>query len=121
MRGTGARRPVRPSDAAIAIPYGKLSARASALLTGLSGRPTPRCWQQDSSAGLPDMFVTVIPHHVLGYAEDQVTSLDETLPVCEVLHRDLHVGHKTVRLRDGRYVNEHGFVDEPDLNEYPPF
>jgi hypothetical protein len=80
-----------------------------------------RCAGDGCCSGLPDALTAVRQHHVLGYAEDQVTSLDETLPVCDVLHRDLHEGHRTVRLRDGRFVNEHGFVDRPSLWDEPPF
>lgn len=80
-----------------------------------------RCAGDGCCSGQPDLLTTIRPHHVLGYAEDQVTCLDETLPVCEVLHRDLHEGHRTVRLRDGRYVNEHGFTDAPGLVDQPPF
>jgi hypothetical protein len=80
-----------------------------------------RCAGDGCCSGQPDLLTPIRPHHVLGYAEDQVTCLDETLPVCEVLHRDLHEGHRTVRLRDGRYVNEHGFTDAPGLVDQPPF
>ncbi|MCW2669955.1 MAG: hypothetical protein JWO27_1852 [Frankiales bacterium] len=69
----------------------------------------------------PDPLVPLRPHHILGYAENQVTSLDETLPVCDTLHHDLHDGHRTVRLRDGRFLSEHGFVDRPSLHDEPPF
>jgi len=65
--------------------------------------------------------VRIRPHHVHGYAEDAITSLDDTLPVCDVLHHDLHDGHRTVRLRDGRYLNEHGFTDTPSLFDELPF
>lgn len=80
-----------------------------------------RCAGDGCCAGQPDPLVQVRPHHVRGYAEDQVTSLDETLPVCDVLHRDLHEGHRTVRLRDGRYLNEQGFTGEPSIADHPPF
>ncbi|MCW2601542.1 MAG: hypothetical protein JWM02_3371 [Frankiales bacterium] len=80
-----------------------------------------RCVGDGCCSGLPDPLVAIRPHHTTGYAEDQITCLDETLPVCDVLHRDLHEGHKTVRLRDGRYLKEHGFVDEPSLDDEPPF
>ncbi|MGB8649706.1 MAG: DUF222 domain-containing protein [Mycobacteriales bacterium] len=72
-----------------------------------------RCAGDGCCPDEPDALVVTRPHHVMGYAEDQLTSLDETLPVCDALHRDLHEGHRTVRLRDGRYVNEHGFTDGP--------
>ena len=61
----------------------------------------------------PDLFVRLIPHHVLGWAENLFTSLDETLMVCEGLHHALHDGH-VVKLRDGRYLCETGFLDEED-------
>ncbi|MGB8649686.1 MAG: hypothetical protein WCD35_03390 [Mycobacteriales bacterium] len=88
---------------------------------GLAVEGGDRCAGDGCCSGLPDVLVQIRPHHVRGYAEDQVTCLDETLPVCDVLHRDLHEGHRTVRLRDGRYLNEHGFVDHPDLDGQPPF
>jgi hypothetical protein len=65
--------------------------------------------------------VRIRPHHIQGYAEEAITSLDDTLPVCDALHHDLHSGHWTVRLRDGRYLNESGFVDEPAIADHPPF
>ena len=80
-----------------------------------------RCVGDGCCSGLPDLLTPLRPHHVFGFAEDQSTSLDESLPVCDVLHHDLHEGHKTVRLRDGRYLNEHGWVDGPDLLDEPPF
>jgi hypothetical protein len=80
-----------------------------------------RCVGDGCCPGTPDPLTPIRPHHVFGYAEDQVTSIDQTLPVCDVLHHDLHEGHKTVRLRDGRYLNEHGFTDGPSLFDPPPF
>ncbi|MGB8652233.1 MAG: hypothetical protein WCD35_16410 [Mycobacteriales bacterium] len=80
-----------------------------------------RCVGDGCCSGLPDPLTPIRPHHVLGYAEDQVTSLEETVAVCDVLHRDLHEGHRTVRLRDGRYLNEHGWTDSPSLFGQPPF
>ena len=80
-----------------------------------------RCAGDGCCSGQPDPLTPLRPHHVLGYAEDQITSLDQTIPVCEVLHRDLHEGKRTVRLRDGRYLNEKGFLDHPDLTDHPPF
>jgi hypothetical protein len=35
-------------------------------------------------------------------------------------HHDLHEGHKTVRLRDGRYLNDHGFTEAPALHHVLP-
>jgi hypothetical protein len=80
-----------------------------------------RCAGDGCCTGLPDLLTPIRPHHVLGWAEDQITSLDDTLPVCQVLHRDLHEGHRTVLLRNGRYLNEHGYTDTPSLYDPPPF
>jgi hypothetical protein len=38
------------------------------------------------------------------------TSIDETLLVCDRLHQDLHVGKRTIRLRDGRLITEDGWL-----------
>jgi hypothetical protein len=71
-----------------------------------------------------DPTVALRPHHSRRYADDGVTSLEETVLACDVLHQDIHEGGKTVRLRDGRYLNEQGWVDGPfgwlDQGE-PPF
>jgi hypothetical protein len=80
-----------------------------------------RCAGEGCCPENPDPAVILRPHHVHGYAEDQVTSLDDTLAVCDTLHHDLHEGHKTNRLRDGRFLNENGFVEGTDWNEFPPF
>lgn len=52
------------------------------------------------------------PHHVRRWADDGRTSLDETILICDVLHRDLHEGRRTVRLRDGRHISEQGWVGQ---------
>ncbi len=80
-----------------------------------------RCAGDGCCPGVPDPLIVLRPHHVLGYAEDQITSLDETLNVCDTLHHDLHTGKRTVQLRDGRWLNENGFTTPTlrDLN--PPF
>jgi hypothetical protein len=94
---------------------------AAAEQRALSLESGGRCAGDGCCPDTPDPLVPLRPHHILGYAENQVTSLDETLPVCETLHHDLHDGHRTVRLRDGRFLNEHGFVDRPSLHDEPPF
>ena len=58
----------------------------------------------------PDPTRDLRPHHVRRWVDDARTSLDETVLICDVLHRDLHEGGRTVRLRDGRYLNEQGWV-----------
>jgi hypothetical protein len=81
-----------------------------------------RCPGDGCCPDTPDPLVALRPHHVLGYAEGQVTCLEETLAICDALHHDLHDGRRTVRLRDGRYLNEHGFVERPSpFDDVPPF
>ena len=80
-----------------------------------------RCAGDGCCPSTPDPLVVLRPHHLQGYAEDQVTCLEETIPVCDTLHHDLHDGKKTVRLRDGRYLDEHGYRDGPALDPPPPF
>ena len=41
------------------------------------------------------------------------TSLRDTAMVCQPCHHDLHVGKKTLRLRDGRWLDENGWTDGP--------
>ena len=89
--------------------------RALAIETGA------RCVGIGCCPDTPDPLVVLRPHHARRYADHGSTSLDETLPVCDTLHHDLHEGHKTVRLRDGRYLNEQGFTPTPSLYDAPPF
>lgn len=55
----------------------------------------------------------LIPHHVDPYARCGTTSLSDTVMLCEGTHHDLHEGDKTVRLKDGRLINAHGWVTPP--------
>jgi hypothetical protein len=80
-----------------------------------------RCIGDGCCPADPDPLVPLRPHHVLGYAENQATSLDEIVPVCDTLHHDIHDGHRTIRLRNGRYHNEHGYLDHPSIEDHPPF
>jgi hypothetical protein len=89
--------------------------RALALQTGA------RCAGVGCCPDRPDPLVVLRPHHVRRYADDGSTTLEETLPVCDTLHHDLHDGHQTIRLRDGRYLNEAGFTPTPALYDAPPF
>jgi hypothetical protein len=56
------------------------------------------------------------PHHVLRFADDGVTCLEDTVMICDTLQHDLHAAAQTVRLRDGRLLREQGWVDPT-----PPF
>ncbi len=55
----------------------------------------------------------LIPHHVDPWAQCGTTSLGDTVLLCEQTHHDLHVGKKTLRLKDGRWLDEHGWVTRP--------
>jgi hypothetical protein len=55
----------------------------------------------------------LVPHHPDAWARTGRTCLTDTVLVCERNHRDVHVGGKTLRLRDGRWLNEHGWTDGP--------
>lgn len=69
-----------------------------------------RCPGIDCCPGRPDPLIPLVPHHVKLYSVHGSTSTDETLLVCDRLHQDLHVGKRTVRLRDGRLIDENGYV-----------
>jgi hypothetical protein len=56
----------------------------------------------------------LIPHHVIPWSVCGTTSLTDTVWFCPQTHHDLHTGGKTIRLKDGRYLNEHGWTDGPD-------
>jgi hypothetical protein len=55
----------------------------------------------------------LVPHHPDAYARTGTTSLSDTVWTCERCHHDLHEGHKTLRLRDGRWLNENGWTHGP--------
>jgi hypothetical protein len=52
----------------------------------------------------------LVPHHPDAYARTGITSLRDTVMLCDVTHHELHEGHKTIRLKDGRLLNENGWV-----------
>ena len=55
---------------------------------------------------------TTVPHHVRPWWQSHQTVLQDLLPLCEHDHHDLHEGHRTLRLKDGRHIDEHGWVDD---------
>lgn len=71
-----------------------------------------RCAGADCCSGEPDLLLRLILHHVRMFSRYGRTVLDETLPLCERAHQDLHVGKRVLRLRDGRLLTEDGFLDE---------
>ena len=56
----------------------------------------------------------LVPHHADPWARCRTTSLADTVLLCEQTHHDLHAGKKTIRLKDGRWLNERGWADGPD-------
>jgi hypothetical protein len=55
----------------------------------------------------------LVPHHPEPYSISPVTSLRDSVLLCEQTHQDIHVGGKTIRLKDGRYLGPTGWVDGP--------
>lgn len=62
----------------------------------------------------------VIPHHIQPWARCHTTSIHDTALLCARCHHDLHLGRATLRLRDGRRINEHGQVDLVPDSTGPP-
>ena len=52
-----------------------------------------------------------VPHHVRPWWQTGRTTLEDLVPLCKSNHHDLHDGHRTLRLRDGRLIDENGWVD----------
>lgn len=53
---------------------------------------------------------STVPHHVVPWWLSRRTRLRDLLPLCEHCHRDLHEDHRRLRVRDGRYIDEHGWA-----------
>lgn len=68
-----------------------------------------RCQAVGCQRGIPSGH-RLVPHHVQAYARSGITSLTDTVLLCEVSHRDLHEGNKTIRLKDGRRICADGWV-----------
>jgi hypothetical protein len=52
----------------------------------------------------------LIPHHPTPYAVEPVTSVEDSVLVCELTHHDVHEGGRAVRLKDGRVLGPFGWV-----------
>lgn len=55
----------------------------------------------------------LVPHHATPWATCGTTSLDDTVMLCEQTHADLHVGRRPIRLKDGRWLDHHGWSSGP--------
>ena len=53
----------------------------------------------------------LVPHHANPWHTTGTTAYTDSVPLCDSTHHDLHTGHKTIRLRDGRRLGPHGWVD----------
>lgn len=54
-----------------------------------------------------------VPHHADPWARCRSTSLGDTALLCDSCHHDLHAGRKTLRLRNGRWLDEDGWAEGP--------
>ncbi len=52
------------------------------------------------------------PHHVVPWWLSKQTVPKDLIPICTPDHRDLHEHHRTLRLTDGRLIDELGWVTE---------
>lgn len=55
----------------------------------------------------------LVPHHPDPWSHGRTTSLTGTVLFCESSHHDVHSGGHPIRLRDGRWLNQHGWTDGP--------
>jgi hypothetical protein len=53
------------------------------------------------------------PHHVIPWWLSRRTRLSDLVPLCDSNHHDIHEGHRTLRLRDGRYITPTGWAAGP--------
>jgi hypothetical protein len=51
-----------------------------------------------------------VPHHAVPWWLSHLTRLSDLVPLCASCHHDLHEGHRTLRLRDQRLIDDHGWV-----------
>lgn len=52
-----------------------------------------------------------VPHHVRPWWKTGRTKLGDLIPLCKHNHHDIHDGHRTLLLRDGRRIDENGWVE----------
>jgi hypothetical protein len=53
------------------------------------------------------------PHHGDPWRSSRTTSLADTVNACDQTHHDIHSGKKTLRLKDGRWLNHNGWAEGP--------
>ena len=79
------------------------------------------CAGQGCCRGRPDPLTVLRPHRAPRFSDDGVSRLEDTIAICDALHHDPHEVRKTIRPRDGRYLNERGWQPGPSLYEQRPF
>ena len=55
-----------------------------------------------------------VPHHAELWWRTLHTRLADLVPICRTHHHDVHEGHRTLRLRDGRLIGPDGWAREHD-------
>ncbi len=91
-------------------PIGASSTRRSA--NRRERRALPARWGPTCAVkGCPSTLT--VPHHAIPWWLSHLTTLEDLLPLCEHCHHDLHEGHRTLRLRDHRWIDERGWVARP--------
>ena len=55
-----------------------------------------------------------VPHHGPPGWLSRTTRLRDLLPLCDHDHRAVHEHHRTIRLKDGRHIDELGWVTVPN-------
>ena len=61
-----------------------------------------------ATAGCP--HTRTVPHHVIPWWLSGLTRQRDLIPLCASCHHDLHEGHRTLRLRDNRLIDDHGWT-----------
>jgi hypothetical protein len=70
-------------------------------------------WGGCAVDGCAQPFARTRPHHVIPWWLSKITRLKDLAPLCDQHHHDVHEGHRTLRLRDGRYIDPFGWADGP--------
>ena len=55
---------------------------------------------------------TLIPHHPELYSLTATTRREDTVPLCEADHHHLHANHRTLKLKNGRWLGPDGWTTE---------
>lgn len=70
-------------------------------------------WGGCAVDGCSQPFSRTRPHHVIPWWLSKITRLKDLAPACDLHHYDIHEGGRTLRLRDGSYIDPVGWADGP--------